>query len=212
MALQEQELDIQYRPGKTNSRADALSGHPVPLQPEDCTTTQTPVLIAAMKAPLSPAQIGERGPDHTSLSESQLDDPQLCEIMQNLVVGELQTDNKQAQRILLGQSSFTMLDGVLYHIEEDKTQTKVHIQLSRHYWWPGMRRDISTWCRASAKCETRNVGLPVRPTESYTWRSIRHGWCRHAPTSQDQAKQSVLGSYSWTILPNGLSSTPYWIR
>ena len=190
MALQELDLDIQYRPGKTNSRADALSRHPVPLQPEDCTKTQTPVLIAAMEAPLPPAQSGEHGPDQTSLSERQLKDPHVREIIRYLVDGELPTDDKQARRILLGQSNFTVLDGILYHIEEDKTlrivpptsdrhrlfleahegvfsghlrQAKIHSQLNRHYWWMGMRRDINAWCRACTKCATRNMGPPVRP-------------------------------------------------
>lgn len=75
MAIQELDLNIQYRPGKTNARADALSRHPVPLQPEDCTRTQTPVVIAVIEAPLSPTQSGERSPEHISLSGRQREDP-----------------------------------------------------------------------------------------------------------------------------------------
>ena len=190
MALQELDLDIQYRPGKTNSRADALSRHPVPLQPEDCTKTQTPTLIAAIEAPLSSAQSGERDPDRSSLSERQLDDPQLRGIIRYLVDGELPTDDRQARQILLGQPNFTVLDGVLYHSERNKTlriipptsyrhrlfleahegvfsghlrQAKIYSQLSRHYWCPGMRKDLNVWCRACIKCATRNVGQAVRP-------------------------------------------------
>ena len=68
MALQELDLDIQCCPGKTNSRADALSRHPVPLQPDNCTKRQTPALIDVIEAPLSSAQSRECDSDRISLS------------------------------------------------------------------------------------------------------------------------------------------------
>ena len=67
-ALQELDLDIQYCPGKTNSGEDALSRHPVPLQPDDCTKRQTQALVAFIEAPLSSAQSRERDSDRISLS------------------------------------------------------------------------------------------------------------------------------------------------
>ena len=72
---------------------------------------------------------------------------------------------------MLSQSDFTVLDRILYRLEKDKTlrivppkddchqlyqevhegvfsghlrQVEVHSQLSRHYWWPGMCKDIDT--------------------------------------------------------------------
>ena len=51
MALQELDLDIQYRSGKTNTRADALSRYPVPFLAEECSKTQTPPVVAAVEAP-----------------------------------------------------------------------------------------------------------------------------------------------------------------
>ena len=107
-----------------------------------------------------------------------------------MVNGELPTDDRKAREMLLGQSEFTVLDGVLYRLEKDKTlriipptrdrhrlylevhegvfsghlrQVKVHSQLSRHYWWPGMRKDIDTWCRACVKCASRSVRRAVKP-------------------------------------------------
>ena len=41
-------------------------------------------------------------------------------------------------------------------------ETKVHSQLSRHYWWNGMRADISKWCKACLICATRCPSRPVR--------------------------------------------------
>ena len=186
LALQELDLDIQYRPGRTNTRADALSRYPVLLQTEDCDTTQTPAVVAAVEAT---EQSGEAS--HLDApSRRQLQDPQLGEIIRYLMDGELPADDQRARTLLLNQSDFTVLDGVLYRVEKDKTlkivppeidryqlflevhegvfsghlrQAKVHSQLNRHYWWPGMHRDIDTWCRACIKCAKRRVGQANRP-------------------------------------------------
>ena len=91
---------------------------------------------------------------------------------------------------LWSSSLYTLLEGVLYRVEADNTlrvipptsdrhkpflevhqgvfsghlrEAKIHSQLSRHYWWPGMRKDISHWCRACLTCASRNIGSPVRP-------------------------------------------------
>ena len=195
MALQELDLDIQYRAGKTNARADALSRYPVPLSPDDCSQTETPTLIAAVEpvdSSLSTAQSREQDPDpdRASLAQQQRSDSQLLEIVQYITEGVLPTNEGSARKILLSQSSYTVLDGVLYHVEEDKTlrvipptnnrhqlfleahegafsghlrQAKIHSQLSRHFWWPGMRKDINEWCRNCTKCASRSVGQAVRP-------------------------------------------------
>ncbi len=90
----------------------------------------------------------------------------------------------------MNKPQFVALDGVLYHLEKDKTlrvvpptgdrrelfndahsgtfgghlrDTKIHGQLSRHYWWPGMRKDIRDWCLACIPCATRHVGQAMRP-------------------------------------------------
>lgn len=105
MALQELDLDIQYHPGGANARADALSRYPVPLLAEDCIKTQTPALIAALEIP---AQSGEGGYTEATLSERQLEDPQLQEIIKYLLDGELPTDDRRARQLVLSQSDFTV--------------------------------------------------------------------------------------------------------
>lgn len=40
---------------------------------------------------------------------------------------------------------------------------KVHSELSKHYWWRGMRTDIIRWCRVCLTCVTRRAGGSVKP-------------------------------------------------
>ena len=35
--------------------------------------------------------------------------------------------------------------------------------LSRHYWWPSMRKDIAQWCKSCLPCATRQAGRAVKP-------------------------------------------------
>ena len=186
MALQELDLKIEYRPGKSNGRADALSRYPVSLLTSDCSSTQTAAVIANVDASSSRAESGEG----RTLAERQREDTSLAIILAYLQRGELPEEEEIARQLVLGESVYTVLEGVLYHVEPDKTlriipptserrklfseahegpfsghlrEAKMHSQLSRHYWWRGMRRDISCWCRACLPCAKRGVGRPARP-------------------------------------------------
>ena len=124
------------------------------------------------------------------LSKRQHQDPDLKDMIAYLETGELLCENKRAREILLSQSQFIVLDDVLHHIETDKTlrvvppvvdqqkllseahkgtflghlrAAKMHGQLSRHYWWPGMRKNITHWCQACLTCASRSVGSAVKP-------------------------------------------------
>ena len=88
MALQELDLDIQYRPGKANARADALSRHPIPPVSSDSHCTLVPKVIAAIEPPVLVAQSGESTPDE-SLGQRQRSDPQLERMIRYLENGEL---------------------------------------------------------------------------------------------------------------------------
>ena len=35
--------------------------------------------------------------------------------------------------------------------------------LSRHYWWPRMRKDVAQWCKSCLACATRHVGRVLKP-------------------------------------------------
>ena len=188
MALQELDLKIEYRPGKGNTRADALSRYPVSLLPSDCARTQTCSLVAAMEAQRHDESGEECGED--ILADRQRADPHLRDIILYLETGDLPSENRRARELVVGRAQFTLSDCVLYRIEADKTlriippevdrqklfrevhegpfaghlrEAKIHGELSRHYWWPGMRSDLAKWCRSCMLCATRSVGKPVRP-------------------------------------------------
>ena len=91
---------------------------------------------------------------------------------------------------MLTKDQYELVDGILYRLEKDKTLrvipprstrkkqfdevhsgkfaghlrgAKIHRLLSKHYWWPGMRKDIHYWCRACLTCATRHTGRVIRP-------------------------------------------------
>ena len=182
MSLQELDVHIVYRPGRSNAKADALSRYP--LEGEGSEVTMPFTLVASAMADTVSAKDGE------PLSQQQRSDPDLRGIIEYLDSGALPADKASVREIVLSSSQYTLLDGVLYHVEKDKTlrivpsasareklfhsvhdgkfgghlrDAKVHGQLSRHYWWPGMRRDIREWCLTCIRCATRNVGRQTRP-------------------------------------------------
>ena len=59
------------------------------------------------------------------------------------------------------QKLFEEVHGGLFggHLRE----AQMHSELSRHYWWPGMRAEIAHMCRSCLTCAVRNVGRPVKP-------------------------------------------------
>lgn len=195
MAIQELNLKIEYRPGKSNAKADALSRYPVSLLPRDCAETQTCRLIAAVEAG-PPARKGKREvensadstEEHSTLGARQRADPCLRDIILHLETGELPGDRRRACELVLGKPQFTLRDGVLYKLESDKSlcivppttdrkellrevhegpfgghlrEAKIHGELGRHYWWPGMRADLTNWCRCCVRCAKRGVGKPA---------------------------------------------------
>ena len=104
-----------------------------------------------------------------SLSSHQEQDYELKVIRGYLLKNELPLDERKVQEIVIHKSEFEIVDGVLYHLEKDKTMriipasqdrrelfesthggvfgghlrsVKPHGQLAKHHWWPGMRQDI----------------------------------------------------------------------
>jgi hypothetical protein len=169
MAIQEMDLTIEYRPGRKNEKADALSRYPATSG--DTSDYQPHVVVAATHV-------------SKSLESHQRGDPTLLPIITNLSEGRLPSGDKYAKALLLSEDKYTLLDGVLFHIEPDKKLrvvpptadikglweqlrsgtsgghlkcAKAHGQLSRHYWWSSMRAHIINWSRGCLICATRGL-------------------------------------------------------
>ena len=178
LALQEMDLTIHYRPGKTNTNADVLSREPVDSNEADVT------LVAALHT-----EDTCPGDNVDSMAKDQRDDPTLTAMMDYLESGVLPADRAVAKKLVLESEAYTMQDRVLYRLAPDKTQllvvpgpkrrelfeeahsglfaahqreAKVHFTLSRHYWWVGMRKDIKTWCKECEICFARKAGPSPR--------------------------------------------------
>ena len=185
LAIQELDLVIHYKPGRTNQKADALSRSP--CQAEDAEAHQEEKVVAAVEA-MDP-QVATKGGER-SLEVLQREDPDLSRYFTYLEQGILPSDETVAKELVLTRDQYELVDGVLYHLEKDKTlrlippqsarkrlfdevhsgkfaghlrDAKIHSLLSKHYWWPGMRKDIHYWCRACLTCATRHTGRAIRP-------------------------------------------------
>ena len=105
----------------------------------------------------------------TIIHQLQREDTKLRRNVAYLEKREFPSKDKEATEILLSQDNFTLKEGVLYFLARGKIlglvapascrqkifdevhsgvfgghlrETKIHSELSRHYWWPGMRKDI----------------------------------------------------------------------
>ena len=184
LAIQEMDLVINYRPGKKNGKADALSRYPI----NENTSDPVHTIVAAENEEV-PTQAGDVGPD-ASLRDRQLDDPDLRPIIHFLEDNEVPVDSDVAKLLVAERSRYSMIEGVLYRVAEDGSlrivapkqdrrllfdsvhagqfgghlrEAKIYSILNKHYWWARMRRDVSAWCKACLVCATRQVGRSPRP-------------------------------------------------
>ena len=184
LAIQELDLHILYRPGKSNQSADALSRLPMSTavegKKEEVTAKDGEGTVNALACDDSMKELGAK----------QDDDPSLLVIKRYLLAKDLPSDEKVARELVLSGPQFEIIDNILYHVETDKTlrvipttdqreklfedvhsglfgghlrSAKVHGQLAKHFWWPTMRADIVKWCQACQVCATRQVGRSIRP-------------------------------------------------
>ena len=127
MAIQEMNLEIRHRSGRSNAGADALSRSPV-----DATATVNAV-VSGPKAPADRPQeedlaIGDDCSNLSSLTLSEATQQKLrelsalqksCEELKPMFLyladGILPDDEKVARRIILESRHFDLLDGVLHH-------------------------------------------------------------------------------------------------
>ena len=170
MIIQEMDLEIKHRPGKTNYSADALSRNPVP----DAT-------VAAVQA-MSSDFIAE-----------QSSDAELKVFIDYVRDGKLPEDEKAARKVVFQGKFFDIVDGILHHenplypgrwcvavpgkrreglIREAHdgrfaghfAEKRIYELLRRRYWWPRMRADVRKYCRSCLVCASRKGnGSEIRP-------------------------------------------------
>ena len=177
MAIQELDIRIRHRAGRSNTNADALSRAPI----EESVSTMEEEAGGVI------ANISKEVESELTISQRQ--DDELLPIIQFLETGVLPPDGDVAKRVVMTVSQYTLEDSVLYHVETDGTLRlipptvqretlfhqahsgvfgahlggcKVFSELRRHYWWCSMRSDVTRWTRGCLVCTTREAGRSYR--------------------------------------------------
>ena len=115
MALQELDLKIEYRPGRGNKKADALSCHLSATNRYNANQS-TSAVVATLEASNDSAKVSG-----ITLSEKQRLDPCLRLLTTLLEDHALPENDKKARELVLGRAQYTMIEGVVYRTESDKT-------------------------------------------------------------------------------------------
>ena len=188
--ISELNLNIQYRPGRKNSNADALSRSPLEVGVDDL-ESEADHSVLQVAADGSPVTNVPRETDEISKLQSRDDELRL--VRQYLKDGTLPSDEKRVRKIILQKDQFVLLEDVLYHIDsspQHRLQIAVPYEmrhqlmeenhsgqfgghfagkglykmLAQHYWWEGMYRDVHLHCRGCLPCAAyRGSGPKARP-------------------------------------------------
>ena len=141
-------IQIQYRPGRLNSTADALSRCPQspPVNRESqsrahvATVTTTTTSDPSNIQTLLRTEPEKAVPD--SFAEEQRKDPALLEIFGFLQKGELPSEERRARKIALQASLFTIDDEILYYVDPRQKQQR-RVAVPRHLYEQILRESHS---------------------------------------------------------------------
>ena len=168
--LQEMDMEIKYKPGKTNSNADALS-RAVP--------TVGDVVNALADLPFVP-----------DLHEEQRKDPELAQLLAYLEREELPGDEREATQLRRKARDYGLRDGLLVHFPPTTVrpskeyfdqlvlpcsqrqqalrafhddvvfgghlgQNKTLDRVRQRFYWPGIESDVAEYCRQCKQCAER---------------------------------------------------------
>ena len=107
--IQELDLEIKHRPGRSNGNADALLRVPV-----QCAQLEVDVDSDSNGVPEYLSQVKVR-----ELAEQQRSDPDLAAIIAYLEKGVLPESEAAAKRLVLERSRYSVVDGILHYENPD---------------------------------------------------------------------------------------------
>ena len=129
------EVDIVYRPGKENDRADALSRNPVTTPGNnhlevDAQVTQVASAEATDIDDLLQDPALETDVE-SKIESEQMRDPELQKLMAYLESSELPSQPKEAQKVVTQALHFSKIDGILYFVDQ-KAGGRKRVAVPRH--------------------------------------------------------------------------------
>ena len=109
LVLQELELIIQYKPGKKNVIADALSRYTISVERSN-EEEEVSILVAFTDANEVVSTLSEQERCQSTIAEHQQTDPDPQPIIEYLENNSLPDDNSKAQQIILNKPNYTLVD------------------------------------------------------------------------------------------------------
>ena len=177
LQLQEYDIEIQYRSGKSNANADCMSriDESVKIAPISRKIDDTiPIMVKAQEEDEEISQI-QQALDKENYSGSHIDKEIIDHVKRNeknyvIVKGVLKYLNAADELIVLPKKFRTEIlvqyhDGALGgHLSYKKTLGRIR----KKYYWPGMETEIKQWCNDCNLCATRRdtgkrTKVPLKP-------------------------------------------------